>query len=180
MKKILYATDERRTARSAEERVYDQSGPFINHSIIFGSIYHSIFLDQDPTASYRSFFFHSASYIFPLVIGPHPEGAKPRPTMADSEEIETFWFKCGLFSCLLLLSIILFACSFAILDPIEYGIEINQNSRQLNREELRQGGRHLLGTYKEKIKEIHKNKGVLSWRKSIGIALRGQLRSSEQ
>lgn len=43
------------------------------------------------------------------------------------------------------ISIILFAVSFAVLEPHQFGIEVNGNSLQLNREVLFQGGRHFLG-----------------------------------
>ncbi|CAD7968146.1 unnamed protein product [Amoebophrya sp. A120] len=65
--------------------------------------------------------------------------------MVDDDEMCFFAIKTGGFCCLLNIAIILFACSFAVLEPLELGIEYNLNSRQIYKDSVAQGGRHFLG-----------------------------------
>lgn len=48
-------------------------------------------------------------------------------------------------SVFLFVSVILLACAFQTLEPLEFGIEYNMNTRKLNEDRVLQGGRHFVG-----------------------------------
>lgn len=67
--------------------------------------------------------------------------------MSDIDDDDVCWFamKTTGFCTLLTVCIILFGCSFSVLEPLEFGIEYNLNSRQIDPNSIFQGGRHFLG-----------------------------------
>jgi len=65
--------------------------------------------------------------------------------MADSDDYALFAAKSVCCCILWWISVILFACAFSVLEPLEYGIEVNYNSYTVNYDKLHRGGRHFLG-----------------------------------
>ncbi|CAD7970600.1 unnamed protein product [Amoebophrya sp. A25] len=72
--------------------------------------------------------------------------------LADEDDVFFFFGKACCCCSFFWAAIILFACSFAVLEPLELGIEYNLNSRQITTDRVWQGGRRFLGLGHEFIK----------------------------